>query len=319
MRFGKLNSDELKDMLGAFSNKRPEVIQGSAVGSDCAVIKSDEFILLTTDPITAATLDGARLAIIVSVNDIAAGGGEPFACLVTVIAPPDKTAADIKAVMSELSAEAAKHNVDIIGGHTEFSDAVNRILISCTMLGKANELPFSRPQAGDGIVMTKSAGIEGTYILVTENKEKFSATEIAEAEGLYDKLCVAHEGAVALRCGIRLMHDITEGGIIGALAEICPEGLGAELHIKDVPLLDITKRACEVFGVNPYKLLSSGSMLIVTENPAQLVETLRAAGIEAVNVGRITESGNAVAVYEDGRAEELRVCSDEVYIKHSCI
>jgi len=314
MRFGKLNSEELKtSILDLLGYNRREVVRGGAAGADCAVVKSDEYILLTTDPITVTDADCARLAVIVSINDIAAGGGEPFACLVTIIAPPYKTAEDIRSVMTELIDEARKHNVDIIGGHTEFSDAVNRTVVSCTMLGKAKELPLGGPQPGDSIIVTKTVGIEGTYILAKEYKEKFTESETRQAAELFDKLCVAKEGAVAKTCGVRLMHDITEGGIMSALAEICGDETGAELYIDKIPIADITRRVCGILSVDPYRLLGSGSMLIITPEPKRLTDALAAKGIPCAEVGRINDCGRAVAVYGDGRLEELKIFADEVY------
>ncbi len=69
--------------------------------------------------------------------------------------------------------------VSIIGGHTEISEAVNRSIIHCTGLRwiKDGYLPdVSKIEAGDYIVMTKGAGIEGTlsYFLRKKKNGKIS-------------------------------------------------------------------------------------------------------------------------------------------------
>ena len=62
------------------------------------------------------------------------------------------------------------------------------------------------------------------------------------------------------------MHDITEGGIYGALWEVAQaSGVGLEVSIEDIPVRQHTIELCEFFDLNPYQLISSGSMLIVTD------------------------------------------------------
>lgn len=48
---------------------------------------------------------------------------------------------------------------------------------------------------------------------------------------------------------------------------------------------------CNYFGVNPYQIMSSGSMMIAADDGHELVRKLEQAGIHAVVVGR-TNSGN---------------------------
>ena len=48
---------------------------------------------------------------------------------------------------------------------------------------------------------------------------------------------------------------------------------------------------CNYFGVNPYQIMSSGSMMIAADDGHELVRKLEQAGIHAVVVGR-TNNGN---------------------------
>ena len=71
------------------------------------------------------------------------------------------------------------------------------------------------------------------------------------------------------------MHDVTEGGIFGALWEIAEaSGVGLEIDLKKIPLKQETVEICEFFGINPYELISSGSMLMATEDGNGLVMEL---------------------------------------------
>lgn len=88
------------------------------------------------------------------------------------------------------------------------------------------------------------------------------------------------------------MHDITEGGIFGALWEMASgAGVGLEVDLKKIPIRQETVEICEYFGVNPYQVMSSGSMLIAVDDGYELVRKLEQAGIHSAVVGR-TVRGN---------------------------
>ncbi|MDD5018515.1 MAG: AIR synthase, partial [Eubacteriales bacterium] len=58
-----------------------------------------------------------------------------------------------------------------------------------------------------------------------------------------------------------------------------------------IPLLDVTKKMCGVLGIDPYRLIGSGSMLITTSNTHAMMDELSIRGIKATVIGKITENG----------------------------
>ena len=70
---------------------------------------------------------------------------------------------------------------------------------------------------------------------------------------------------------------------------------------------------CEQFGVNPYLLMSSGSMMIATEDGPKLVRALAAEGIHSAIIGRATDGNDRIL----RNGEEVRYLdrpqSDELY------
>jgi hydrogenase expression/formation protein HypE len=315
MRIGKLTNEELKDcVIDVIGAKRPEVLSSAGISRDCAAVKCGDVILLTSDPITASSHIAGKLAVLVSSNDVAAGGGEPFCCLLTIIAPTTATAADIKAVMTEAQEQASALNIDIVGGHTEFSPHVNRTIVSCAMLGRTPRLAGRRLEGGDSIVMTKYAGLEGTVILSNDMRETLGLTdaEIREVDALTDKISVLKESRVAVRFDISLMHDITEGGVFGAVREVCAaNGVGADIFEERIPLLAVTDKICKRLNLNPYKLISSGSMLIFCREHEELVAALKKEGVEAAKIGEI-KSGLSVGVFGKNGYETIDDGTDEI-------
>ena len=80
MKIGKVPESVLKrSVLKQIHTKRNEVLQGAAVGEDCAAMKlnEDEIFVISTDPITGTSEDIGSLAIQVTLNDLASAGAEP--------------------------------------------------------------------------------------------------------------------------------------------------------------------------------------------------------------------------------------------------
>lgn len=314
---GKLTPDELREcVLSVIKKRRKEVVKGSASGCDSAALRTDELLLLTTDPITGGADYCGKLAVHVCCNDIAAAGGEPMAILVTVLAPENAGLSDIKRVMTDVERESEKLNVEVIGGHSEFTDAVNRTVVSATVVGiKSRNFRFVPFEKGQSVMVTKTLGLEGTSVIAESFAERvrLSDEELAEAKSAGNSLSVVADGRASVESGaeIAAMHDITEGGVLGALCEVLDgSGFGAEIDIDSAPVLAVTKKICAQLSLDPYRLLSSGSMLIVTSEPEKVEKALSGKGIASSVIGKITDGKG---VFVNGRSEAVSVKPDEIY------
>jgi hydrogenase maturation factor len=313
LEIGKLTNDLLKELiLGKLKNKRPEVLLRPGIGEDCCAIGfGDEICVLSSDPITGAVNEVGKLAVHISCNDIASCGVEPLGLLTTILAPPGTTEKDLDRVMSQLCETAGALNVDIIGGHTEITDSVNRFVIISTAIGKILRdklVSTSGARCGDDMIMTKSAGIEGTAIIAHDREEELekylSRDIINSAKGFINRISVVKEGVIAGEFGANSMHDATEGGILGAVWEVCEaSGTGVELYAGKIPIALETSEICGIFGINPLRLISSGCMIITCSNGEALVQRLRDNGIDAAVIGRIMADG--IFVYENGTEKPL--------------
>ncbi len=185
MKEGKIPPELLKSLV--FNNikvKSKEVIMRPEIGEDCAAIDFGGYAcVLSTDPITGAEKGAGTLAIHISCNDVATSGVRPVGIMVTILAPPTASEEDISRVMEEAGAAAAVLGVEIIGGHTEVTGAVNRIVISTTAVGKVLKDRIVRStgaQAGDDVIMTKWAGLEGTSIIAEEREKEIAIVPIVK-------------------------------------------------------------------------------------------------------------------------------------------
>ncbi len=314
MEPGKLPTELLKKLVfNNIKSKNPHVMIGPEVGEDCAAIRFGEYVcLLSTDPITGAEKGAGTLAIHISCNDIASCGVEPIGILITLMVPTDGTEDDIDRVMKEAGEAAKELGVEIIGGHTEITSAVNKMVISTTAVGKApidGIITTKGAKIGDDVIMTKWAGLEGTSIiasdLANDLADVLSKTEIESAQSLIKNISVVPEGVLAGKYGVNSMHDVTEGGILGAaweLAEISETGI--ELHLKKIPVLETTRKICDYYGIDPFRLISSGSMIMTCKDGEELINLLKRKGITASIIGKIIDE-DRIIINENGDRIEL--------------
>ena len=322
LKVGKLDSNLLKNaVIDTIKYKRPEVLARAGIGEDCAVIDFGEYeCVLSTDPITAAVSEIGRLAIHISCNDIASNGVEPVGILLTVMLPEGSTDDDVRTIMEQAADAADACNVEIIGGHTEVTTAVNKPVIVSTAIGKGlrgGSASAENIRIGDSIIMTKTAGLEGTGIIAgdfeSELKGVLSNDEIEGAKALLGNVSVVRDGTVAGSVGTHGMHDVTEGGILGAIWEICQiAGVGAEIHEDAVPVNPVTRKICDHFGINYMRLISSGSMIIMArpEKKNEIIKKLEAVGVAAAEIGRITAPEDGLVLVKGSGKDEKRMPID---------
>ncbi len=324
MKTGKLSNADLNDIvLKKLPACSSSVTEGPGTGLDCGIMKcKGKMIAVSSDPVTGAGNHIGKIALHVSCNDIASCGVRPSAVNLVIIIPPSSSEDDLASIVDEIAVTARDLEVDIIGGHTEVSDAVTRPVLIATAFGYAEsgEIIYSNgAKSGDSIVMTKYAAIEGTSIIASDFRSiltgSLSEEDLDFAAGLSDQLSVLREGTICAGSGIvNAMHDVTEGGVLGAAKEMAEaSGLGCRIDLRTVKLYPQTKAICEHFQIDPYRLISSGSMLVSTPEPDKLILRLESAGITCSAIGIMVEKGFEF-IGLDGELNELTVTeADELY------
>ena len=71
-------------------------------------------------------------------------------------------------------------------------------------------------------------------------------------------------------------------------------GVGLEADLRKIPIRQETIEICEIYGWNPYCLLSGGSMLIAAGDGQALVSELEKAQILATVIGRTTDKRDKI-------------------------
>jgi len=311
---GKLEPELLQRLLEKFDFADASVVQGPALGVDVALLDTGgpNLLVAKTDPITFATDAIGYYAVVVSSNDIATCGGVPRWMLTTVLLPEgqaDEALADD--IFSQLAQACRDFGILHVGGHTEVTYNLDRPLVVGMMLGEVARdgwVTSAGARAGDVVLMTKAAPLEGTSILARELGEELLRrgfeTEFIKrcAAMLFDPgLSVLREAQAATKAGgVHAMHDPTEGGVATGLWEIAmASGKQLVIDADGVPLLEEGQRLGAELGLDPLGLIASGSLVLcVAPDAAEAVaQAIRAAGVPCRPIGRV-EDGPAAVVQE---------------------
>lgn len=311
---GKLPNDLLQRFLEEFPFDDPALLIHPNVGEDIAAVDvaAEEVLVLKSDPITFATDAIGQYAVLVNANDIATAGAAPRWLLTTLLFPVGSTPSLVWSVVRDLQRFARRWGITLCGGHTEITDSVRRPVISGMMAGTVRRrglIDKRRMRTGDPVLLTKAVAVEGTAIIAREFGRRLralgmTAGEIRSCRGFLDRISILPEAAAAAGEGASAMHDVTEGGIATALAELSAAGgFGLRVEMDRIPVFPETRRLCRLLGIDPLGLIGSGSLLICCRpgSAVRLAASLRRKGIAVSRIGTVGMPGAGVQAFRDGR------------------
>ncbi|MGD1055278.1 MAG: AIR synthase-related protein [Nitrososphaerales archaeon] len=293
------------------------VITPPKAGLDFAAVKlGNRYMIVSADPITGVSENIGHYAINVSANDVATSGSRPQFAESVVLLPDGSSAKDVGDVARQMHRAARNLGITIVGGHTEVTPGLGFPIVVATVFSFVERYVSSRDaRTGDAIMMTKSAGIEGTAALARHSSltGKVPARVILRALGFHKKISVVEDSVAAFQTGfVRAMHDCTEGGVLGAVFEMSlASDLGFTLREDEVPVARETRTICETLSLDPLRLIGSGSVLLSVERgrEAQVAKALDSV-CRVTIIGEFTR-GSRVLVKKDGEEEVIRSAPED--------
>jgi hydrogenase expression/formation protein HypE len=316
---GKLPNRFLDKYLKNLDIKDPSLLIHPGVGEDTAAIdvRSEEVLVLKSDPITFVTTSLGYYSLIINCNDIATSGATPRWFLATLLFPPGTTPAELFKVMVELKENCREMEITLCGGHTEITDAVNRPVVSGMLIGtvlQSRLIDKGKMKSGDKVLLTKGVAVEGTAIIASEFGEKLRQSGMLEEE---IEKCVQFQNHISIlpeaklmaqfKEGVKAMHDVTEGGLATAIEELSKAGRHrVRIDFEKIPIFEQTRTVCHLMNLNPLGLIGSGSLIICCEKRIhhQIIETLQKNGIDVSCIGEVIEPGIGVEVKKEGQIGE---------------
>ncbi len=310
---GKFTFDLIEKLvypkLGA---KRAEVLVGPGAGRDNAVIqlKGGQVLVTTADPLSVIPAlgfkDSAYISVHLLASDIATCGFAPQFFMVNLNVPPEMKNEEFETYWSGVDAECKKLEIAIVGGHTgRYVGSGYTVVGGGVMMAVAPENQYittTMAKPGDLIMMTKGVAIATTAILsrvFPQTVEKsFGSAFLKKAQQYLYNFSVVEDAIVAASVGLReegvtSMHDVTEGGLLGASHELSEASkTGLEIDINEVILTEESKKICQLFKISPFETLSEGTLILTVkpEKATAVQKALNLKGIKNAVIGKISEA-----------------------------
>lgn len=300
MQIGKIPGNILKRSV-------TNLIGGSpASAKDCAQF-SDTVggsILASTQVGVIDNVLAPRLAVYKAANNIWTSGGSLLGIQSAFLLNEDIEETQLKSLTRSVIRACDDCHTFLSGGHTEVSDGVTRKLVTVTAIGK--QMSHKQPDirnvlSGDDIVASKWIGLEETSCIINDTvklgrlRQRFSQRYLEPVMDCDKWLTVKEEAEAALEFGVTAMHDVSDGGIFGALWEMS-EGSrrGIDIDLKSIPVRQEIIEISAYMGLNPYRMKSSGCLLMVTSDGKGLAKALEASGIPACVIGHFTDNNDKI-------------------------
>ena len=316
---------------------RTRVRPGTGFDNGVVSVGGGRVMILTSDPVSAIPSFGMELSAWLSVHliasDYTSSGCDPEFALFTYNFPAKMDRSEREEYVSVVGDECGRLGVTIAGGHSgSYPGGGFTVIGSGTMLGFADERSYVTPamaRAGDAILMTKQAGIEATISLATafpRTVEARAGAKLASAARGMVSLCSTVADARAARKagvgagGLSSMHDATEGGVLGALAEMASASQKQfVVSPEKIPVAAATVAVCRAFGLDPLATMGEGALLITCDPSAvpRIRRELRGLHIDCAEIGWVRE-GEGLQVGSGARAKRVTAGRDrywEAYAK----
>lgn len=293
--------------LGA---RRDDVAVGPRHGVDFGVLEiGGQAVVVATDPVSLLPELGleraGRLALEIVLTDVAVSGIPPTHLAINLTLPPEWTDDELATVWTAISDHADRLGVSIVSGHTARYPGIDSSWVGgATVLGVGDRDDVVRPDGatpGDQIVVTTGPAAEIAGLLATLFPEQLGldADTVATAQERADDIAAVADALAAFEAGgVTAMHDATEGGVVGGLAEMA-SGAGVRFDVDSdrVPIRAGVAAVCDAVGVDPWTVTSAGTLLVTVEPEAAgaVVDAVTDRGTPAAVVGEVT-AGEGVFV-----------------------
>jgi len=307
LNLGKIPPSILKSVI--FNNNSKNLFIGPGIGLDFSAVKIDKKYLITSsDPVTGIKKNIGIYVVNLCANDIAVSGNSPNFFQSIILLPKNSDTALLESIVNDINYATSKLGIEITGGHTEVTNIVDQPLVIGTAFSVVDKFVSNKNiREGDMILMTKTAGIEGTLII--ENMfDTSNNTSKSYKKQLMSNLSIIKEATEAFNTGyVNGMHDPTEGGILGGIYEMSEAcNIGFKLYLNKIPVSIKTKNICKKYDIDPLKLISSGSLLIAV-NPLGvkiICDKLSKSGISTNCIGEFSGK-KRIIIHENNDCEEL--------------
>jgi len=327
-KVGKVSSGIFDDIiLPQLGAKRDDVLVPPQHGVDIGVLDlgNGQVMAMSTDPVFIVPPYGwdrsAWFAVHILASDTAVSGLAPTHMTIDLNLPLSVEREQLEVMWSVIHEECEKLGIAIISGHTGRYEGCNYPMVGgATVFATGPSDKYVTPamaQPGDKVIITKGAAIEATGLFAVTFPDRVAEAygeELADtAEDVFWQMSVVKDAMTAASVGVRdqgvtAMHDATECGIWGGLAEIAQaSGVGLEIRKDDIIVQEAVEKVCKLFDIDPFISISEGT-LILTCRPQfadEVIGRLKEEDIPSSIVGDVVKQSAGKKYTENGTEHEL--------------
>lgn len=316
-------NDFIRDKCGF---KRNEVSVPPGPGVDVSVIDlpGDMAMALTSDPLslipTLGLKESAWLSVQLMANDMATTGFAPMYGQFVLNLPAGFSKKEFQQYWDHIHHFCEDIEMAITGGHTGFIEGQNSTIAGggtfITIAPKDKIKVSKNARAGDVILVTKSCAISSAAILAMsfpKTVRNRAGTDIyaRACESFYDTGSL-QEALIASNKHsehITAMHDVTEGGVLGAIYEMAVASHnGASIAHDKIPVGPVQQAVCNIFSLDPGYCTGAGSMIVTCKNGSEteIIQSLKKEDIPCCKVGEITEKYQGMRLSDENGENEMK-------------
>jgi len=294
----------MKDLIddvfvAAFDNEALAPLEDQAQFDLAALTARGDRLAFTTDSFVVDPLvfpggDIGKLAVCGTVNDLAVGGAIPLHLSCAVIIEEGVPVDLLRQVAASMAETARAAGVDIVTGDTKVvhKGACDKLFVTTSGIGvipTGVTLGAHRARPGDAVLVNGPLGDHGAAVVSARGDLALEAAIVSDCAALHGLAAAL----LAAAPGIRLMRDLTRGGLATVLNEVAAAS-GVEIEIDEarVPVREEVKGLCEILGLDPLYLANEGKLVAVVaaDEEAAALAAMRGhpLGRDAAAIGRIS-------------------------------
>lgn len=329
---GKIDLHFFKRNIRGFCGfERAEILQGPAFGVDISVVAIDahKALIAASDPMSFIPAIGAKasawLSVVLTANDIFTSGWAPQWAQIVLNLPDTMRSETFQNYWQYLHRFCREQKIGITGGHTGFVPEQTSTFIGgitlFSIVPQNKIFTSDKARERDVIIMTNYAAMLSTAILALSFpqtvKKQLGYDVYAQCEKKFYQTSVKKEAFLSAGCiGVSAMHDVTEGGIIGAVYEMMrASGKGFEITKEKILTDDATRKMSQLFGYDAAQSVGAGSLIITIhpENAGKLKEILRANNIACSAIGTVQAPDFGCKIRDGNKISEYQPLEKDTY------
>ena len=299
---GKVRSDILK------SSVFPYIPLYKPPTLDAAAVKISGNTVIAHNPALGTPLETLGFfGFHYSASNVAVRFARPAYMIVGLNLPPHSTEKDLRTIAKSLGAEADRYGVKAVGGHTGVYKGLSIPLVSMTCFGEQLRRPV-HPIPGDLVVLVGEVGAEAVWLQSLACRSASLSRGVKRWRTLTPLRAALN---LAMVKDVRLMHDVSEGGVEAALHELAEHmTLKLEVESDSLPYHPKARRLRE----DLLRIPSYGVLIAVARKDAfdKIARVCKDAGYLCAEVGKTSKGRGA---YVDGvRVRGIeRTALDQIY------